>query len=50
MSTFASASFDAAKYLSFRATYPQYFYDQLFTYHTRRGGKFGTALDLGCGP
>ncbi|CED83176.1 Methyltransferase [Phaffia rhodozyma] len=50
MSTFAQNTFNAAKYLSFRPTYPASFYDIVYSYHRHRGGSFGKAVDLGCGP
>lgn len=50
MSQFSKQTFDTAKYLSFRPSYSSSFYDLTYRYHAARGGKFGTALDIGCGP
>lgn len=50
MATFASATFDAARYAAARPTYPKQLYDFIFDYHRRHpAARFETALDLGCG-
>lgn len=50
MATFASASFNAARYAAARPTYPKQLYDFIFDYHRRHpAARFETAVDLGCG-
>ncbi|KAK4685911.1 trans-aconitate 3-methyltransferase, partial [Tremellales sp. Uapishka_1] len=50
MSTFARATFDVARYLACRPTYPQAVYDTILAHHRSNGGQFDRAVDLGCGP
>ena len=50
METFASTSFNAARYAAARPTYPKQLYDFIFDYHRRHpAARFETAVDLGCG-
>jgi hypothetical protein len=50
MTTFAKASFNAAKYASIRPTYPKVLYDTIFAYHARNlKASWDLAVDLGCG-
>lgn len=50
MSTFAKASYNAAKYAAVRPTYPQQLFNLVFQYHERASGaRWDTAVDLGCG-
>jgi SAM-dependent methyltransferase len=54
MSQFSKATFDAAAYLAWRPTYGSArtspFYQLAYAYHANRGGQWGQALDIGCGP
>ncbi|KAI0266337.1 S-adenosyl-L-methionine-dependent methyltransferase [Gloeopeniophorella convolvens] len=50
MATFASATFNTARYAAARPTYPKQLYEFIFNYHRRDAtAKLETALDLGCG-
>lgn len=50
MSQFAKQTFDAGRYLAFRPSYTATIYDITYEFHARRGGRWGSALDVGCGP
>jgi trans-aconitate 3-methyltransferase len=50
MATFGKTTFNAARYASFRPTYPRQLFDSVFRYHNEKpGARWDTALDLGCG-
>jgi hypothetical protein len=50
MATFASASFNAARYAAARPTYPKQLFDFIFDYHRKHSAaRFDTAVDIGCG-
>ena len=50
MTTFSKATFDSARYASFRPTYPRQLFDAAFKYHEQtRDARWDLAVDLGCG-
>ena len=51
MATFGGAGYNAAKYASFRPTYPQSLFKFIFEYHRNSSvnSHWGTVVDLGCG-
>ena len=50
MTTFSKATFDSARYASFRPTYPRQLFDAAFRYHEQtRSARWDLAVDLGCG-
>ena len=49
--TFRSyTSSQAADYANSRLSYSAALYDTILSYHSSTSGKFGTLLDVGCGP
>ncbi|KAH8996660.1 S-adenosyl-L-methionine-dependent methyltransferase [Lactarius akahatsu] len=50
MATFASVTFNTARYAAVRPTYPKQLYEFIFDYHRRHpAAQLETAVDLGCG-
>lgn len=51
MATFGGAGYNAAKYASFRPTYPQSLFKFIFEFHRNSSvnSHWGTVVDLGCG-
>ncbi|KAG0223695.1 S-adenosyl-L-methionine-dependent methyltransferase [Mortierella sp. GBAus27b] len=49
MATFSSENFNSALYQSFRPGYNANFYNMVYNYHTKNGGQFFTAVDIGTG-
>ncbi len=50
MATFASVTFNTARYAAARPTYPKQLYEFIFDYHRGHpAAQFETAVDLGCG-
>lgn len=41
---------DAENYAQHRMEYSDNLYQTLFSYHSAKGGKFDTVIDVGCGP
>jgi hypothetical protein len=49
MATFSSENFNSALYQSFRPGYNANFYNMVYNYHSKNGGQFITAVDIGTG-
>ncbi|KAF9456672.1 S-adenosyl-L-methionine-dependent methyltransferase [Collybia nuda] len=50
MATFAKSTFNASVYSSFRPTYPQQLFNNIFEYHARsNNSRQDLAVDIGCG-
>ncbi|KAF8316875.1 S-adenosyl-L-methionine-dependent methyltransferase [Clavulina sp. PMI_390] len=47
---YRSSDFDWEEYTASRPIYPKQLYDIIFDYHSKAGGKYFRALDVGCGP
>ncbi|KAF8316876.1 S-adenosyl-L-methionine-dependent methyltransferase [Clavulina sp. PMI_390] len=47
---YGSYDFDWEEYTASRPLYPKQLYDIIFQHHSKAGGKYSRALDVGCGP
>ncbi|CAJ0856926.1 974_t:CDS:2 [Entrophospora sp. SA101] len=49
MSTFSSIDYDSAAYNTYRPTYPQKLFENVYNYHKSHNGSFDAALDVATG-